>query len=110
MQVRWSEIRPELTYDDGDEVTVTAYAAEGFLFTGWSGDIPEDADASDPELILTITGDMSVEANFASASTLTGTNGEEPTTGILPCGATGTVSLGFLFSMLLMMKFGGSRR
>ncbi len=94
----------ELTYEDGDVVTVTAYAAEGFLFTGWSGDVPEGADRSNPELVLTITDDMAVEANFAAASTIAGE------TGIFPCGAAGTVSLGFLFSMLLMMKFGSSRR
>ncbi len=90
-------------YDSGEEVTITAYAGEGYIFTGWQGDIPDGADYTEETLTLTITGDTSVKATFAAGLTLDDSNGTTPGEWA-PCGSAGFVSLSFLFSMMLSMK------
>ena len=91
----------EFTYAEGAEVTVTAYAGEGFVFTGWTGDVPEGADADSPALTLTMDADVDVRATFAAGLAL---DDENDAAGG-PCGCVGVVGWGLLVSMMLMMKF-----
>ncbi|HOG58734.1 MAG TPA: choice-of-anchor Q domain-containing protein [Anaerolineaceae bacterium] len=51
----------QATYHYGDVVTLTATGNEGWAFTGWSG----DATGMNNPLEITITGNMSVTANFS---------------------------------------------
>ena len=48
------------TYEDGEEVTVTATPDTGWVFDGWSG----DSDSSDSEITITMDGNKSIVANF----------------------------------------------
>ncbi|HRX84164.1 MAG TPA: hypothetical protein P5572_04015 [Phycisphaerae bacterium] len=93
-------------YAEGNEVTLTAYAGEGFVFTGWSGDLPEGADATDPTLVLTMDADLDVRANFSAGLVLDGEDGNNTTA----CGATGVVAMTVLCTLMLSMKLGRSRR
>ncbi len=57
------EVTPDLPeYLTGTEVTLTATADPGSIFTGWSG----DADGFANPLVLTINSDTTVVANFSS--------------------------------------------
>jgi uncharacterized repeat protein (TIGR01451 family)/uncharacterized repeat protein (TIGR02543 family) len=47
-------------YEAGEQVQLTATPAAGWLFAGWSG----DATGTDPQLLVTITGDTAVTATF----------------------------------------------
>lgn len=51
-------------YAAGSEVIVTAAPARGYIFTGWSG-ASNDTNAT---VTVTMTGDLSLTANFASTS------------------------------------------
>lgn len=53
-------------YDAGATVTLSAVAADGFLFTGWTG----DAGGTDNPLVLTMDGNKSIQAEFAPAFTI----------------------------------------
>jgi len=57
-QVQKSPHQSSYTY--GDEVTLTAVPGPGWHFVGWSGDIT----STDNPLQITITGDISLEAEF----------------------------------------------
>jgi Divergent InlB B-repeat domain len=59
-----------VTFDEETAVTLTATAAEGFEFDGWSGDCVEDG----PSCSLTLSGDAGVEAAFTQETT----TGSEP--------------------------------
>lgn len=48
------------TYEEGEQIEVTATAAEGWTFTGWSGDIS----SSDNPLNFTINQDTDLTASF----------------------------------------------
>lgn len=48
------------TYEEGEEVEVTATAADGWEFTGWSGDMTSD----DNPLTFTIDSDTELTAEF----------------------------------------------
>ena len=50
----------QATYGHGQVVSVTAQVAQGWLFTGWAGDLAGD----DPEQSLTMTADKAVTATF----------------------------------------------
>jgi uncharacterized repeat protein (TIGR02543 family) len=50
----------QATYVDGTEVSLTAVAAEGWVFSGWSG----DASGSVNPMVVTVVGDMEVTATF----------------------------------------------
>ena len=50
-------------YVHGGDVVLTARPADGFVFAGWSGDVS----ASENPLILTMTADVSLTANFVEA-------------------------------------------
>ncbi len=91
-------------YPEGAEVTLTAYADEGFVFAGWTGDLPAGTDASDPVLVVTMDGDVDIRANYSA-----GLRTDDETPGTAACGATGFASLGLLFGMMMMMKLGRSR-
>lgn len=91
-------------YAEGAEVTLQAYAAEGFVFTGWSGDLPEGADASNPTLVLDVNADLDVRANFSAGLVLD--DGDTSTA----CGSIGMVTMGALFSLMFSMKLGRARR
>ena len=49
------------TYESGNSVTLTATAAAGYEFTGWSG----DASGSSATVTLTADADKSVTATFS---------------------------------------------
>ncbi len=90
-------------YDPGTEVTLTVFANEGFVFTGWTGDVPDDQDASSDSIVVTLDADLDVQATFAAGSTLddSGSNGS------IGCGSLGMISLGSMFG--LMFATGRSR-
>lgn len=96
----------DFTYAGGTEVTVTAYAGEGYVFTGWTGDVPEGADADSAALTLVVDADLDVRATFAAGLALDdGDEGDNDGA----CGATGVACLGAMFAMMFMLKFGRSR-
>ena len=78
---------PDLTsYAAGTEITVTATANDGYTFTGWTG-VPEDIEASNAEITLTMPADtLTLIANF-DVSAISHTviyNGNGNTGGIAP--------------------------
>jgi len=89
-------------YEDGDEVTLQAYAHDGFVFTGWSGDLPAGADAANPTLVLAMTDNLDIRANFSAGLVL----GEGDTA----CGAIGTVGMVSMLGLMLALKLGRARR
>jgi hypothetical protein len=93
-------------YVGGTEVTLDAYASEGQVFTGWSGDLPEGADPQDPTLVLVMDDSLSVRANFSAALVLE----EDEQGGGVGCGSIGMAPLGALFALMLSMRLGRSRR
>jgi uncharacterized repeat protein (TIGR02543 family) len=54
-------------YDHGEEVQITATANANYAFTGWSGDLSGTTNPSS----LTMDGNKTVNANFASTYTVT---------------------------------------
>ena len=52
------------TYGHGDEITITATAAEGYKFKGWSGDYQ----GTSPSLSLSVTKNLSLKAVFEEIS------------------------------------------
>ena len=61
-------ISPEQeTYAEGTEVTLTATPAQGYKFTGWSGDVT----STDNPIKVAIDGDKSLTANFSQIPTYT---------------------------------------
>lgn len=97
----------DFDYAEGEQVTLNAYAGQGFVFTGWSGDLPDDADELDPVLVLTMNADLDVRANYAAGQTLDdGPSGS----GGAGCGALGMVGFATMLSLMFMLKLGGMRR
>lgn len=58
------------TYDYGSEVTLTATAKDGYVFTSWTG-LPTGATTSGNTASFTVTGNVSVTANFTQIKTYT---------------------------------------
>ena len=56
------------TYHVGDVVKLTAKAATGYTFSGWTGDVTSTASA----VSVTLTGDTSAEATFTKGATGSG--------------------------------------
>ena len=52
------------TYGHGDAITITATAAEGYKFTGWSGDYQ----GTSPSVSLSVTKNLSLKAIFEEIS------------------------------------------
>ncbi|MCP4592772.1 MAG: hypothetical protein GY842_18720 [bacterium] len=76
-------------YGADAEVTLQAYAAEGFVFAGWSGELPDGADANEESLAVVMNSDTVIYANFEAASTVS--SGADGANGSGVCGATGMV-------------------
>jgi TRAP-type mannitol/chloroaromatic compound transport system substrate-binding protein len=55
------------SYDDGEEVDLTATPASGYEFVNWSGDTDTVADVNDATTTITMDADYSVTANFEAA-------------------------------------------
>ncbi len=53
------------TYDEGEELTLTAYANEGFAFDHWSG----DATGTSKSITITMNSNKNITANFVRALT-----------------------------------------
>ncbi|GJM26397.1 MAG: hypothetical protein DHS20C16_28120 [Phycisphaerae bacterium] len=83
-------------YDPGTEVTLTVFANEGFVFTGWAGDVPEDQDAESDSIVVTLDADLDIQATFAAGSTLD----DSSAGGSIGCGSLGMISLGSMFAMM----------
>jgi len=94
----------EFEYENGAEVMLTAYAGEGFVFSGWSGDLPIGADATNPELTVTMTGDLNIEALFAAGQQLDDGNGVSA-----GCGAMGLAGFGLMLSLMAAQYIGLKR-
>lgn len=97
----------DFDYEEGEQVTLNAFAGDGFVFTGWSGDLPDDADASDPVLVVTMTDDLDVRANFAAGQTA---EDDSSGSGGAGCGAIGAVGFAMMLSMMFMLKLGSMRQ
>jgi uncharacterized repeat protein (TIGR02543 family) len=52
-------------YQSGVQVTLTASAARGYRFAGWTGDVSAIADVGNATTTITINDDYAVTANFA---------------------------------------------
>ena len=70
-------------HPEGSQVTLTATADPGHLFTGWSGSVPPDQVMVNP-LTLTVDADKNVNANFSIKRALTLTINGTGTTAPLP--------------------------
>ncbi len=70
------------TYNQGDQVTLTATPGSGFTFSNWSG----DASGTANPVILTMNGNKTVTVNFSSA---TGNLVVTPSTGLSASGPQG---------------------
>ncbi|MGV3531248.1 MAG: InlB B-repeat-containing protein, partial [Chthoniobacteraceae bacterium] len=57
----------QTTYDVGSSATITATAADGYEFTGWTG----DAEGTQNPLIVTLNANKTVTANFVRTYVLT---------------------------------------
>lgn len=101
------DIPADYAYAEGTEVTLTAYAADGWVFTGWSGELPEGADPANPELPVVADSDQDYLATFSAALALDD-DGDAAASGA--CGAIGTFGLGLAFSLMLMMKLARPNR
>ena len=78
-----------LAYEPGEQVTITAISASGYVFAGWTGDLPEDADADAAELVVVMNDDLELTASFAVAAEVeTQAEGAGNATG---CGVLGMV-------------------
>ncbi len=70
------------TYTSGTVVNISASAAYGWIFSGWTGDTSTVANTSSASTTITMNGDYSITANFVEATTYTLTilvNGEGST-------------------------------
>ena len=58
------------TYDAGEVVNLVADADEGYSFVNWAGNVDDIADVEDATTSITMNGDYSIIANFASDITI----------------------------------------
>lgn len=65
------------SYDSGDKVSLTATANKGYIFDGWTGDVPQDHQIDNP-LSITMESDKIITANFYSGTSDDGTIGKNP--------------------------------
>jgi hypothetical protein len=71
-----------LTYDEGTMVNLVATPDDGYRFVKWTGDVDTVADVNAASTTITMNGDYSITANFATEYDLTisSTEGGEVTT------------------------------
>ncbi len=88
---------PTGPYDYGTSVTLTPSAAEGYTFTGWSGDVPSGHETDNP-LSVTMNADKNITANFTintytlTVSATNGTVAKNPPTGPYNYGTSVTLT------------------
>ncbi len=70
-------------YGAGEEVTITANPYVGYIFNGWTGDVPQGNENDNP-LTITVDSDKSITANFIWPCQLIITAGKGGTTDPLP--------------------------
>jgi peptide/nickel transport system substrate-binding protein len=58
------------SYEEGEMVTLVAEADEGYRFVNWTGDVGTVGDVADATTTVTMNGDYSIMANFASDTTI----------------------------------------
>lgn len=63
------------SYNFGEKVSLTATANKGYLFNGWSGNVPNDHELDNP-LSVTMDSDKNITANFYSGTSDDGTIGK----------------------------------
>lgn len=94
-------------YDAGTEVTLTVFESEGFVFTGWTGDVPDEQDAASDSIVVTLDSDLDLQATFAAGSTLDDSGTDSSSIG---CGSLGMISLGTMFSLMFATGRARARR
>jgi uncharacterized repeat protein (TIGR02543 family) len=94
-------------YEPGTEVTVTAVAADGFVFEGWQTDdtgTNGELDTSD-EITVVMNDDLDVTAKFAAAAVVepdeTSSSASGGGSSGALCGSMGLISLGLTAMMLV---------
>ncbi len=101
------------SYETGTEITLTATPADGYQFTGWTG----DAAGTDNPLVMAISANLSIGATFelAASGDLDETPGD--TENVLDtcgtgagCGAVGTLSMTLTLMGLASLRRSRRRR
>ncbi len=103
----------DVTYGPGDVITLTAIAADGYVFAGWTGDAPESAALAQPELQLTVNGDLEITANFEAAAGVLPDDGgdlDEPVPATRAQGSSICGMLGMFFWPMTILCLAAIRR
>ena len=102
---------PKVAYEPGEDVTLSAIPATGYVFAYWSGDVPEGAELTSPQLQLSVDQDLEITSNFDAAANVLPDDGTGSSSGsngsgsLAPCGA-----LGILFWPLTILGMVIARR
>ena len=86
----WVALDPaRVAYTPGDEVTLTAVPANGYVFAAWSGDLPDETNLNQLQLEVTVNDDLDITAHFEAAATIDPGEVAGGTQGSAGCGALG---------------------
>ena len=103
----------DVAYNPGEVVTLAAVAADGYVFAGWAGDVPESAALAQPELQLTVDEDLEITANFETAANVLPDDGggtDEPVPATRAQGSSICGVLGVLFWPMTILCLAAIRR